>query len=72
MTKSMSGSASLGVICAAISGVSAIVSLLVVLFGPARWIGGVEARMHNVEQAAVRIESKVDQILLQRRETNGH
>lgn len=51
---------------AAVGGIVSTAALIGYLIGPARWGGDVEARLRNVESATVRIEGKVDQILLQR------
>ncbi len=51
---------------AVVGGLGSAAAVIGYLIGPARWGGDVEARLRGVEQSTVRIEAKVDQILLQR------
>lgn len=60
------GQISLETAGAAIGAIGGAIAVVVALAGPAQWGGDVNARLHNVEAATVRIEGKVDQILLQR------
>lgn len=54
-------------VTAAIGAIGGALALVGYLAGPARWSGDVDARLHSLESATVRIEGKVDQILLQRK-----
>lgn len=54
------------VAAAVIGAIGGGLALMGYLAGPARWTGDLEARVKNVEAASTRIETKVDQILLQR------